>query len=52
MSKTPSKDGTGRLLANPEQGSAEKPKQGTPANLDHKSQKNADEGWHTHIKRP
>jgi peptidoglycan/xylan/chitin deacetylase (PgdA/CDA1 family) len=36
--------------ANPEQGAAEKPKQGTPVKLDHRHQKNA-EGWHTHIKR-
>ena len=48
--KTPAKTEQA-ALANPEQGSAEKPKKGTPANLDQKSQKNADGGWHTHIKR-
>ena len=36
--------------ANPEQGAAEKPKQGMPVKLDHRHQKNA-EGWHTHIRR-
>jgi peptidoglycan-N-acetylglucosamine deacetylase len=36
--------------ANPEQGSAEKPKQGVPAKLDRRHQKNA-EGWRTHIRR-
>jgi peptidoglycan/xylan/chitin deacetylase (PgdA/CDA1 family) len=39
-------------LTNPEQGPAEKVKRGTPANLDQKSPKNADQGgWRTHIKR-
>ena len=38
-------------LTNPEQGPAEKPRQGTPVILDHKSQKNAEGGWRTHIKR-
>jgi len=36
--------------ANPEQGAAEKAKQGLPAKLDHRHQKNA-EGWRTHIRR-
>ena len=35
---------------NPEQGAAEKPKQGLPVKLDHRHQKNA-EGWRTHIRR-
>ncbi len=48
--KTPAKTEQAALV-NPEQGSAEKPKKGTPANFDQKSQKNADGGWHTHIKR-
>ena len=35
-------------LTNP---ATDKPKQGTPVNLDHKNQKNAEGGWHTRIKR-
>lgn len=38
-------------LTSPEQGSPEKPKQDTPVNLDHKSQKNVEGGWRTHVKR-
>ncbi len=38
-------------LATTEQGSADKQKQGTPANLDQKIRRNADGGWRTHIKR-
>ena len=46
----PSPDGKQAALTTPERGASEKAKHGTPANLDHKSPKNA-EGWHTHLKR-
>jgi peptidoglycan/xylan/chitin deacetylase (PgdA/CDA1 family) len=48
--KTPAKTEQA-ALEHSEQTPAEKPKQGTPVNLDTKSQKNADRGWHTHLKR-
>ena len=48
--KTPAKTDE-VALAHTEQTPAEKSKQGTPVNLDTKSQKNAEGGWHTHLKR-
>jgi hypothetical protein len=48
--KTPAKTEQA-ALAHSEQTPTEKPKQGTPVNLEAKSQKNADGGWHAHLKR-
>jgi hypothetical protein len=48
--KAPAKTGE-VALAHSEQTPAEKSKQGTSVNLDAKSQRNAEGGWHTRLKR-